>query len=358
MISELNDEISVFKGIDPTPCTSATWQETLERIKSNRYQETINKARSIDDPNEYREFKKKMPAVTFCGKFKQKRNKANIESSTGFITADLDHLEDVEKTFELLTKDENIWFAFRSPSGDGIKCGIRGENIQTDDDIKKLYSGIERYFKETYQIEIDPACKDISRLTFVSYDPDLWINPNPYFFDIPSWTRGVKVTRPAYNPEYCNNNSGKQKYARKVLESCCGEIRQSIPGHQHHIRLRMARLMGGFIHYIDESEVLAGLEQAVRDSGAKYINQAMKTVIDGLEYGKRQPITIEDIKGDGNYNELTATNDCQSNNEKKPPHKQRIDISNVYTADRMLEAYREYMKGLENNQFKTRHYPD
>ena len=35
--------------------------------------------------------------------------------------------------------------------------------------------------------------------------------------------------------------------------------------------------------------------------------------------------------------------------EKK---KQRVDISNVYTADRMLEAYQEYMKNLENNIFR------
>ncbi len=348
----MNDEISVFKGIDPNPTTSTTWQQVLKRIESDRYQEIVNKARSIADTIEYREFKKKMPAVTFCGKFKASRKKANIEQATGFIIPDLDHLEDVEAVFELLAKDENIWFAFRSPSGEGIKCGIRAENIQTDDDIKVFYAAVERYLRETYSITIDPACKDISRLTFVSYDPNLWINPNPYFFDISEWTREVKITRPAYNPEHLKNSGGKQKYARKVLESCCEEIRQSAPGHQHHTRLRMARLIGGYIHYIDESEALAALEQAVTESGAKYINQAMKTVKDGLEYGKRQPIAIEDIGGNDVYPEHTSSGESQSKNKTKSPQKHRIDISNVYTAPRMLEAYRQYLKDLNNNQLR------
>ncbi len=300
---KMNDEISVFKGVQSKPIDTTTWQDVLGRIQSDKYKPYVDKARSISvvDLDKYREYKKKMPAVTFCGKFNGSRKKANIEQATGFIIPDLDHLEDVEATFELLTKDENIWFAFRSPSGEGIKCGIRAKCIESDDDIKVLYNAVERYLKETYGITIDPACKDISRLTFVSYDPNLWINPDPYYFSVSAWAEPIKQQAPVYDPGIYHNDSGKQKYARKVLESCCENIRQSQPGSQHNTRLRMSRLIGGYIHYLDESEILSALEQAVRDSGAKYIGQAMKTVKDGLNHGKQNPLYIDDNTGDITY---------------------------------------------------------
>jgi hypothetical protein len=97
-------------------------------------------------------------------------------------------------------------------------------------------------------------------------------------------------------PQAGTANIGKEKYAKKVLESCCEKIRQSTPGDQHHIRRDMARLIGGYLQYINESEILSKFEQAVVDSGAQDMRAAMKTVRDGLEYGRLSPIAIPDIE--------------------------------------------------------------
>ena len=93
------------------------------------------------------------------------------------------------------------------------------------------------------------------------------------------------------------NSAGKEKYASKVLESCCEKIRQSQEGDQHHIRRDAAQLIGGYLQYIDEGKVMATLEQAVRDSGVKDMRASMKTVRDGIAYGKLEPIAIPDIHG-------------------------------------------------------------
>jgi hypothetical protein len=91
-----------------------------------------------------------------------------------------------------------------------------------------------------------------------------------------------------------NASSGKRKYAEKVLQTSCEKIRQSRPGDQHDVRLKMARTVGGYLHYMDEAVALAALREAVVDSGAQDIAAAMQTVRDGLEYGRAEPITIPD----------------------------------------------------------------
>ena len=91
-------------------------------------------------------------------------------------------------------------------------------------------------------------------------------------------------------------NNEKVIYLREGFQEKSEEIRQSLPGNQHHTRLKAARLIGGYLQYISEREVVAALEQAVQESGAKNMQAAMKTVRDGLEYGKLTPITIPDIQ--------------------------------------------------------------
>jgi len=294
------DDISVFKGILPTPIATTTWQQALANIKSDKYKKVIQQGQKITDKVKYRQFKTKLPAITFGGTFKNPRSCNNLESPTGFLIPDLDHLRNIDLVFDLLCQDENIWFVFRSPSGEGIKAGIRAKGILSDTEHKQFYYAIEQYFKDLYNLKIDPACKDIARLTFISYDPDLWINPEPQWFEIDKWT--VPLPESNYvDISKIESSEGKEKYALKVLESCCERIRNSQPNDQHYTRLKTSRLIGGYSHYISDEVIMAALEQAVIDSGVKMLKPAMKTIRDGFEYGKASPIVIEDKRNDIEY---------------------------------------------------------
>ena len=116
----MNDIVSIFSGIKPTPSGETDWGTVLKNIQSEKYQKVIESARQIQDPVQYREYKKKLPAVTFCANFSKNRDHKNVLSATGFIIPDLDHLPNVEEVFNLLSQDEYIWFIFRSPSGSGL----------------------------------------------------------------------------------------------------------------------------------------------------------------------------------------------------------------------------------------------
>jgi KaiC/GvpD/RAD55 family RecA-like ATPase len=284
-------DISAYHGVKEKPVKTTSWGKAIINIRSGKYEEPINSVRSIRDSDAYRRAKTKLPSVTFGGVFSPVRNKKNIKLPTGFIVADIDHLQNAKKVFNDLTDDEHVWFAFISPGGDGIKCGLRSETVSCDAEHKQFYSAVERYFQDVYDISIDPACKDISRLTFMSCDPGAYVNESACYFDHSEWSETLDPEpRPATSTT--ETNPKKQKYGAKVLAGACDKIRNSQPGNQHQTRLEQATLTGGFIStgYIDRGRALNELERAVSDSGAQDMRAAMKDITDGIIYGEAKPL--------------------------------------------------------------------
>lgn len=321
--------ISVFAGIAPAVKMAVEWKAALSNIRSGKYKNEIDKCRAaVSIRGLYDKLKVRLPAVTFGGTFEMRRANNAIDQPTGFIVADLDHLHDVDKLFNMLLQDEYVWFAFRSPSGEGIKAGIRSEGINCDADHKKLYAAIDQYFNDTYGIKIDAACKDISRLTFMSHDPGLYINESALWFPLDEWI--VERPQQQYFIHASTDNGWKDKYGRKVLESSCLKIQQSPPGQQHSARIAMARLIGGYIAsgFIQESVAIPALESAVIASNAKDVQKAMKDIRDGIEYGKLAPAypaerpenkrnNIKDVEFDLNEPEPPSnqSNQCNQSNQ-------------------------------------------
>jgi len=285
------DLVSVYpNALTSAPIRTVPWQHILDEIGNGTHAALIAQARSIraQGPDQYREFKKRLPAVTFAGTFNGKRSTSSVLTTTGFLIPDLDHLPNVDATMNLLRQDEKVWFGFRSPGGDGLKIGIRAQEIKNDNDHKRFFAQAADYFQQVYGLKIDPACKDISRLTFLSHDPTAWINPAPYYFE-----HEEQQDRPEFEA-----GMSKTKYAQKVLTTACSKIAAAQPGSQHATRYSQARLVGGFLHLgLPEATALSALEAAVVRSGAENVAAAMKTVRDGLRDGQAAPLEPPPLRG-------------------------------------------------------------
>jgi putative DNA primase/helicase len=306
----LDVPISVFNGTNPEPISTSTVKEILNGIQSGIYQEKIKWVRSaLPDRAEYTRRKKTLPAVTFgcCVRYRgleinpqnPKSGPQNLISVTQLIILDLDHLGDkFESIRKTLQSDPNILACFKSPGGDGLKVIVYSPGIQTKEDHLRFYYAAERYFRETYDLNIDPACKDLARLCYVSDDPDLYLNPNTSAFNIDVWTpTAIPRSETRIQPVIPSSQveEWQRIYGRKVLESACQKIRQASLGEMHITRRDNARLVGGYVAsaFIKESEALEALEQAVKDSNTTSPAEAMKTIQEGLRHGMQSPIFIE-----------------------------------------------------------------
>lgn len=159
------------------PSKNMTLWEVYQAIKSNQYQPHTALLRTFAESVHAKEYKaKEFDYVTFSGTFTSRKNDGLIQHS-GFMSVDFDHLTEMKKLKAALLKDPYFEtdLLFKSPSGKGFKWIVSIDTAVYSH--TEWFLAIEKYIKEGYGFQIDPACKDVSRACFLPYDSEVYINP-------------------------------------------------------------------------------------------------------------------------------------------------------------------------------------
>jgi hypothetical protein len=155
-----------------------TVDKVVQRIKAGRSALLINELRSCEDIKERKKIKTRLPSICFSGTFSKREDKGLIEHS-GLIAIDFDHLGDrLISLKDHLIKDKYTFILFISPSGDGLKLVVKiPPDVKTHEFSAKALTD---YYKDEKLDEF----KDVSRICFESYDPDIFFNPDSDIFTI------------------------------------------------------------------------------------------------------------------------------------------------------------------------------
>lgn len=160
----------------------------LERIRSGQLKKNIESLRSELDEDKRKLIKETLTAVTFCGTFTH-RSKTALKEASGLAILDFDKFKKYDEVVELkneLKKDNFIFSAWVSPSGFGLKALIKIPVVKNDEEFKRYFKAIFNHFEwvnNTYgENTFDTSGKDISRLCFESYDPEIYINQDSEIF--------------------------------------------------------------------------------------------------------------------------------------------------------------------------------
>jgi hypothetical protein len=293
--------VSMFGSASDTRPQSTTLRKVLDAIKSGKYRSQIESVRTLPEI-EAQQHKKLLPAMTVAGTFHTSRKAANLEAHSGFAVLDFDDVPNLPEAKFALKQDHHTAACFISPSGNGLKLVVRAEGITTPEHHKALYELFPEYYrtKLRLQLNLDPSGKDVSRLCFVSWDADLYVNEQAEIFSVEEYTTTTEEKKPISAPVCTStlhptaNHSHKQKIALRVLEKAKEAIRQAPKGTRHDTRLKHIEMVGGYIQKsgLTESEVRAELLPIVRDS-SDAPELAEKEFEEFLEYGKQHPIDLE-----------------------------------------------------------------
>ena len=135
--------------------------------------------RSLTDKNQRAEFKRNnFPYCTFSGQFGETRKNDALQQHSSLICLDFDHLSDIDAVKRTLLADTELTtlLLFVSPSGNGLKWVVQIDLEQADHLV--WFEAIKNYLSTTYQLEVDPACKNVARACFIPYDPEAYIAPD------------------------------------------------------------------------------------------------------------------------------------------------------------------------------------
>lgn len=167
-------EFSMVASVKSTETTPCRFRETLAKIVGGAYESEIHAVRAAyaaGGKEAADGLKKRLPAFLPSGTFSHRSAKGLVKHS-GLICVDLDGLGDaLEGMRDLVVGDEHVLAAFISPTGTGLKVILRCDPLRPH---AESFEAAKLLFLERFGLEIDEACKDVSRLCFVSHDPDLF----------------------------------------------------------------------------------------------------------------------------------------------------------------------------------------
>jgi hypothetical protein len=164
-----------FKSLRNTkPEQVVSLTEVLSEIASDKYKKQIDEIRSQENPSKS-PLKDKLPVFTPTGVFNY-RSLAGLEDYNGLMCLDIDHVEDPISLKEKCKKLNYVYAAFITPSGKGLKVMIKSP--ATSENYREIEAKVAEAFSLDTGAIRDNHCKDISRIQFVSYDPELYINEN------------------------------------------------------------------------------------------------------------------------------------------------------------------------------------
>jgi len=193
-------EVSVYKThFEVEHGWIMTVEDVLNRIKDkdlNKHLEIIDKLRQLPTHEEEKELKKSLPLICWSGTFLKRLDTDCIKHS-GIICLDFD-----DESFDtIMKKKEFIYAAFISPTATGVKVLVRIPEIIKDHG--DYFHSLADYFGLA---SIDEKAKNLSRGCYLSYDPNLYFNPDaPIFYQLLPKKEVKYEKQQARNPYYVNN---------------------------------------------------------------------------------------------------------------------------------------------------------
>ena len=298
-----------------------TYAKALDEIKSDKYKSQIEALRVlyITDPKAYKDAKLKLPAYGFNGTYTDRVNNNNFKSSSETIGVDIDalggSLEDHKLT--IIANIPSVVCCFDSPSGAGLKVSLRVAKgaIKNDEDFKRAFAEAQRVFSAV-GYTIDTSCKDVRRVCFVSYDPNVYVNWEADILPIPSEcnvqriktpiTPSLQAVIPYIETKTANLTTGLFSVESEIFSLITNMMLKAVDKERHGVRLDMCVLAGGYIaggliNGAKALELITRLSDQIADEGCTKDSE-LKTIADGFAYGKKKPLTIEDFKKTHGYN--------------------------------------------------------
>lgn len=241
-----------------------------------------------------------------------------LKDYSGLMTIDVDKLpsDKINKLKIELKKDPYTAILFTSPSGNGLKVIVKvegGPEMHTQNFI-----GLEYYYHKKYGIDIDKSGKDVSRLCFLSYDPNLLCNYNSEIFKLDKniFTPGkkeVSYKSPTFDEKQSNvfsNGMDSLDWVKKWLDK--SDTYQEGNRNQYIFKFSCFANRKG----IDLNDTLNYVLSFASDMDLDEVSETIRKAYEynKYEHGSYKKVVISKPKNNPGSKQKKANNDTSGNN--------------------------------------------
>ena len=327
-------------------------EQIVTEIKEGTYKNQITYLRKSLEQGKmepYEKAKKALLAFTPSGVFKGGRKLEYLQNYNQLIVLDIDKVEK-NKLVEIKQKAIQLsttYVAFISPSNNGLKLFIKASTHQ--EQHKNTYNIVKEFYEKELEVEIDKSGKDITRLCFYSYDPEIYFNSLAEIFNTNTEHSQGTVTersRSATSNNSQPNHETHQNYQKKnhisphtpnnnpdtdsIIEHCVRFTKQKVDyvaGNRnnfvHQLACNLNRKGIAYttaLSYIlneynyNEQEVVAAVKSAYNNTHEFDTDEAYKL--------KKQNTVPEAFEGTNNR----SLSEVEADDEEKPAAIERLEM--------------------------------
>lgn len=247
-----NNEISLFsKGMTDKSPSSSTMEEIYHLIIGNSLHDSTEKFRYFESSGweeDAKKEKKKAVCFTPSAICKDGHAKKNLVRPTGKCMVDFDNLphEQLLLAMELLKKDPYVELSYITISDNGIRI-IYQTDITEVIHHPYAYSQGNKYYADLLHFEADNNCKDITRCSVLSEDPDAYFNPDAevMHIELPSEKEIAKTKKKSGRPrkKYSTEAHQAETFVLNELEK---QGKEYVEGHYNEYVSSSLYLMNAF----------------------------------------------------------------------------------------------------------------
>jgi len=305
MMSISERAVSVFpKAFVKEPSQTMTPAEVMKVIKGHRLKQDIERLRGYlmaGDKDAYDRGKPDLMGVSWSGTFSRLK-KDGLITHSGLIVADFDHLgEDLPRVRAALEADQAVVICFTSPSGDGLKAVYA---VSDPSDHGRAWQAVADQAKHATGVDADKSGKDVSRLCFLSHDPDCYYNETPVPVAVPAKAPADPEPKKAEAPKPTTtataNATRAERYCRSAFDKAVAAVCGAREGGRNQALNDEAIGIFGFVAagHLDKGEVIEAFKRAAIGAGLPEA-EAMRTIQSAMEAGMKHPREIPERETPG-----------------------------------------------------------
>jgi hypothetical protein len=269
--------VTLFKNItDTTNPVIQPLGMVMSYIKDGRWKDKVEAIRNCYDELLIPQLKSELPCILYAGEFTVRKDES-LSKHSGYVPIDIDDIDNIDEVIASLKQDQFIHALWKSPTGSGCHGLIK---IGDGRNHRRHYNAIIKRYKV-----LDTTARNVSRVLYASYDPDMYINLySSTFYDVED---DEEIIRPG---GISLSGAGTTDY--KKLDIAAKMIRMAPDGEKHHILLKASVLLGGFISAgkVERDVAESILYHEISKRNIDDAESARQTIRDGITYGMLAPI--------------------------------------------------------------------
>lgn len=243
--------ISLFNGYSGTQPTETTLETIVEMIRNDastaehterhRYyrQQHMNTAAARE--------KAACPCFAVAVRFEGGKRKEHIAGYTLLCLADFDHVpeERMAECLQLIRQDGHTLMAYTTMSGTGIRVISRYERMEpcatrSDEELHILaFEAMNRYYHELTGLEADAKCRNLTRLSGLAHDPEVFFNPEAIPF-------GIQKVRQTASAKLTAGNNRLKRAVKAAEKQLAEEGIAYVEHHHNEYIMRMGYLLNAY----------------------------------------------------------------------------------------------------------------